>query len=177
MIMIYHVLGEFVPGEDLEECDVEESAGSETLEDTNGEDMGARVLRLLVKGHDDPDEDADRSVEAQDDHVDDQLRLLDPAGQHVSPDTEDDGHSVDGDGAGQHPDPGGVSVEANGHALEQTVDREGDHHEDGPEAAEDVGPPVPLCPVFRRGRGRGVRVRVRGRAEAGLGDAVNVWHT
>merc|ERR1712137_810790 len=69
----HSILGEFIPGEDLEECDVEESAGSQTLEDTNGEDMAARVLRLLVKGNNDPDEDADRSVEAQDDHVDDQL--------------------------------------------------------------------------------------------------------
>ena len=95
---MYHVLGEFIPGEDLEECDVEECAGSQTLKDTNGEDMGARVLRLLVKGNNNTNEDADRGVEAQDDHVDDQLHLLDPAGQHVSPDTEYDGHSMDGDG-------------------------------------------------------------------------------
>ena len=148
MISIYPVLGEFIPGEDLEECDVEEGAGSQTLEDTNSKDMGARVLRLLVQGNDDTDQDANRGVEAQNDHVDDQLHLLDPAGQHVSPDTEYDGHSVDGDGPSQHPDPGGVGVEANGHALKQTVDREGDHHEDGPEAAEDVGPPVLLRPLL-----------------------------
>ena len=175
--MMYHVLGEFIPGEDLEECNVEECAGSETLEDANSEDMTARILRLLVKGNNDPDEDADRGVEAQDDHVDNKLHLLDPAGQHVSPYTEDDGHSVDCDGRSKHPDPGGVSIEANGHALEQTVDREGDDHKDGPEAAEDVCPPILLRSVLGRGRGCGVRVRGGAIIRAGLGDAVDMWHT
>merc|ERR1719341_3200941 len=80
----HSVLGELVAGEDLEECDVEESAGSQALEDSNGEDVATRVVILvLVQGDDDANEDADGSVEAEDDHVHDQLHLLDPAGQHV----------------------------------------------------------------------------------------------
>ena len=56
--------------------------------------------------HQDPYQDADWSVDAEDDHVDDDSRLLDAAGDHISSHAEHDGHGVDGDGEQQFPDPG-----------------------------------------------------------------------
>ena len=137
--------------------------------------MAARVVILvLVQGDDDANENADGSVEAQDDHVHDQLHLLDPAGQHVSADAEHDGHRVQGDCPGQQPDPGLFLIQTNGHALEQAVDREGHHRQDASQRAENVS--LPVGPVLRRGWGTGLGVGVRGRAQAGAGDAVDVRH-
>ena len=137
--------------------------------------MAARLAGLVPLQRDnDADEDSNRGVETQDDHVDNQLHLLHPAGQHVGADTEHNRHRVEGDGPGQHPDSGdGLGLEADGHALEQAVDREGDHHEDGPQGAQDVAPLVPVRPVLGRSR----RSRVRVGVKAGLGDAVDVGNT
>merc|ERR1719266_492666 len=91
------VLGELVPGEHLEEGDVEEGAGGQALEDADQQHVAPRLVSVaLVDGHDDADEDADGGVEAEDDDVDDELHLLDAAGEHVRADAEHDGDGVDG---------------------------------------------------------------------------------
>merc|ERR1719500_490779 len=173
----HSILGELVACEDLEECDVEEGAGSQALEDSDGEDVSARVVILvLVQGDDDADQDANRSVEAEDDHVHDQLHLLDPAGQHVGANAEHNGHRVQGDGPRQQPHPGLSLIQANGHALEQAVDRESHHRQNASQRAEDVALLVSLGPVLWRGWGTGLGVGVRGRAQASAGNAVDVRH-
>ena len=91
------VLGELVPGQDLEEGDVEEGPGGQPLQHPDDEDVLARGA-LHVGRDEDPDQDADRSVDAEDDHVDDDPHLLDAAGDHVSSHAEYDRHGVDGDG-------------------------------------------------------------------------------
>ena len=81
-------------------------------------------------GDQDPYQDADRGVDAEDDHVDDDSHLLDAAGDHVSPHAEHDGHGVDGDGEQEFPDPGVRLLQPDGHPLEQTVDGERHHHQE-----------------------------------------------
>ena len=91
------VLGELVPGQDLEEGDVEEGPGRQPLQHPDDEDVLAGGV-LHVGRHQDPYQDPDGSVDAEDDHVDNDSHLLDAAGDHISTHAEHDGHGVDGDG-------------------------------------------------------------------------------
>merc|ERR1719188_1449864 len=117
----HSILCEFVTGQNLKEGDVEQSSCSQTLEDSNKEDVLSRSF-LHVDGDNDPNEDANGSVDTEEDDVDDDLHLLDPTGDHVSAHTEDDGNSVDGDGQHQLPDPRVGLLQSNCHPLKQTVD-------------------------------------------------------
>ena len=96
------VLVKFVSGKNFEEGYVEKSSGGKTLENTNDEDVLSGSL-LQVRGNNEANEDTSRSVDAEDDHEDQDLELLDTAGDHVGADTEDDWSSVNGDGHQQLP--------------------------------------------------------------------------
>ena len=91
------VLGELVPGQHLEEGDVEQGPGGQPLQHPDDEDVLAGG-RLHVGRHQDPDQDPDWGVDAEDDHVDEDSRLLDAAGDHIGSHAEHDRHGVDGDG-------------------------------------------------------------------------------
>merc|ERR1719226_275217 len=86
----HSVFCEFVTGQNLKEGDVKQCSCSQTLEDTNEEDVLSRSF-LHMDGDNNSNQDANGSVDAEEDDVDDDLHLLDPAGDHVSAHTEDDG--------------------------------------------------------------------------------------
>merc|ERR1719367_2702721 len=117
----HSIFCEFVTGQNLKEGDVEQSSCSQTLEDTNEEDVLSRSF-LHMDGDNDTNQDANGSVDTEEDDVDDDLHLLDPTGDHVGAHTEDDGNSVDGDGQHQLPDPRVGLFKTNCHSLKQTVD-------------------------------------------------------
>ena len=100
---------------DLKEGDIEEGASSQTLEHSNDEDVLTRGL-LHVHGDNDANQDTDRSVDAEDDHVDDNLDLLDTAGDHVSANTEHDRDSVDSNSHQQLPNSNICLLKSNGHS-------------------------------------------------------------
>merc|ERR1719270_1914683 len=125
----HSILCKFVTGQNLKEGDVKQSSCSQTLEDTNQEDVLSRSF-LHVDCDNDSNQDANGSVDTEEDDVDDDLHLLDPTGDHVSAHTEDDGNSVDGDGQHQLPDPRVGLLQSNSHSLKQAVDRQGHHHQE-----------------------------------------------
>ena len=69
------VLGQLVPGQHLEEGDVEEGAGCQTLEHSDQQNVAPGGI-LHVQGHKDPDEDSQGSVEAEHHHVHQDLHLV-----------------------------------------------------------------------------------------------------
>merc|ERR1719367_1455292 len=79
----HSVFCQFVTGQNLKEGDVKQCSCSQTLEDTNQEDVLSRSF-LHMDGDNDSNQDANGSVDTEEDHV--------------SAHTEDDGNSVDGDG-------------------------------------------------------------------------------
>merc|ERR1719323_2099437 len=117
----HSVFCEFVTGQNLKEGDVKQCSCSQTLEDPNEEDVLSRSF-LHMDCDNDSNQDANGSVDTEEDDVDDDLHLLDPTGDHVSAHTEDDGNSVDGDGQHQLPDPRVGLLQSNCHALKQAVD-------------------------------------------------------
>ena len=125
----HSVLGQFVTREDLKERDVEQSSGCQALEDSNQEDMLSRCF-LHVNSNNDTNQDAKRSIDTEEDDVDDDLDLLDPAGDHVRANTEDDGNSMDGDRHHKFPDSRVGLLQAHRHPLKQAVDGQGDNHQE-----------------------------------------------
>merc|ERR1719394_1719017 len=117
----HSILCKFVTGQNLKEGDVKQCSSSQTLEDPNEEDVLSRSF-LHMDGDNDTNQDANGSVDTEEDDVDDDLHLLDPTGDHVSAHTEDDGNSVDGDGQHQLPDPRVGLLQSNCHSLKQAVD-------------------------------------------------------
>merc|ERR1719270_1312436 len=125
----HSILCEFVTGQNLKEGDVKQCSCSQTLEDPNQEDVLSRSF-LHVDGDNNSNQDANGSVDTEEDDVDDDLHLLDPTGDHVSAHTKDDGNSVDGDGQHQLPDPRVGLLQSNCHTLKQAVDRQGHHYQE-----------------------------------------------
>merc|ERR1719422_2991844 len=117
----HSVLCKFVTGQNLKEGDVEQCSCSQTLEDPNQEDVLSRSF-LHMDGDNDTNQDANGSVDTEEDDVDDDLHLLDPTGDHVSAHTEDDWNSVDGDGQHQLPNTRVGLLQSNCHSLKQAVD-------------------------------------------------------